>query len=192
MKKALAGLAVFLAAAYVVALPYITVYQIRQAVEMRDSVALSEHIDFPSVRLSLKEQLNAALMDKMQSDEMKDNPFAALGMMLAGPLVDKVLEAYVTPAGIGKLLSGEKPSVKNAKKIRSETESVASNTTSTGEQTTEEKPLAEVSLGYKTSSRFEVEDKKKGVRVVLRRTGLTWKVTDILFTELSGGNPPSP
>ena len=37
MKKALAGLAVFLAAAYVVALPYITVYQIRQAVEMRDS-----------------------------------------------------------------------------------------------------------------------------------------------------------
>ncbi|MEZ5436438.1 MAG: DUF2939 domain-containing protein [Pseudomonadales bacterium] len=56
MKKALAGLAVFLVAAYVFALPYITVHQIRQAVEMRDSVALSEHIDFPSVRLSLKDQ----------------------------------------------------------------------------------------------------------------------------------------
>ncbi|MEZ5436439.1 MAG: DUF2939 domain-containing protein [Pseudomonadales bacterium] len=131
-------------------------------------------------------------MGKIQSDEMKDNPFAALGMMLAGPLVDKMLEAYITPAGIGLLLSGEKPSVKNAKKIRGETESAASNTPSTGEQTTEEKPLAEVKLGYKTSSRFEVEDQKKGLRVVLRRTGLTWKVTDILFAELSGGNPPSP
>lgn len=108
MKKTLAGAAIFLVAAYVFALPYITVHQIRQAVKARDSVALSEHIDFPSVRLSLKDQLNAALMGKIQSDEMKDNPFAALGMMLAGPLVDKMLEAYVTPAGIGQLLSGKK------------------------------------------------------------------------------------
>lgn len=184
MKKTLAGAAIFLVAAYVFALPYITVHQIRQAVKARDSVALSEHIDFPSVRLSLKDQLNAALMGKIQSDEMKDNPFAALGMMLAGPLVDKMLEAYVTPAGIGQLLSGKKPSMKGVKKIQQETAGAANNVPPTGESATEEKPLADVTLGYKTASRFEVEDQKKGVRVVLRRDGLSWKVSDIVFSEL--------
>ena len=109
MKKTLAGAAIFLVAAYVFALPYITVHQIRQAVKARDSVALSEHIDFPSVRLSLKDQLNAALMGKIQSDEMKDNPFAALGMMLAGPLVDKMLEAYGTHPFIANLGHGVYP-----------------------------------------------------------------------------------
>lgn len=187
MKKSVLGLLVFLGMAYVFALPYITVYQIRQAVESRDSVALSEHIDFPSVRQSLKDQLNATLMGKMQSDDTKNNPFAALGMALAGPLVDKMLDVYITPAGVAQLLAGENPSLKNARKIkRAEEESAANNSSSTQDESTEKKPLADVVLGYTSTSRFEVKDKKKGTRVVLRRQGLTWTVSEIFFPELNG------
>jgi len=181
VKKSAFGVLVFLVLAYVFALPYITLYQIKQAVDERDSVALSEHIDFPSVRQSLKDQLNATLMGKMQSDEMKNNPFAALGMALAGPLVDKMLDVYITPAGVEQLLAGEKPSIKNAKKIKHVEEGAANNSSSHQEDAAEQKPLADVALGYKSTNRFEVEDQKKGTRVVLRRQGLTWKVAEILF-----------
>ncbi len=183
MKRSALGLLVFLAMAYVLALPYITVYQIRQAVKARDSVALSEHIDFPSVRQSLKDQLNATLMSKMQSEEMKNNPFAALGMALAGPLVDKMVETYVTPTGVEQLLAGEKPSIKNTHKIKHVEESAANDASGNQEISAEKKPLADVALGYKSTSRFEVKDKKKGTRIVLRRQGLTWKVTEIIFPD---------
>ena len=183
MKKWLWVIPVLLVAAYVFALPYITVYQIRQAVAERDSVALSEHVDFPGVRQSLKDQFNAMLMGKIQSDEMKDNPFAALGMALVGPLVDKMLDVYITPAGIEQLLSGEKPSIKNVKKIKQASENIPNPTPETTGKSTEKKPLADVALGYKSASRFEVKDNKNGVRVILRRKGLTWTVTEIILPE---------
>jgi hypothetical protein len=180
MKKSALGGLIFFAVAYVFALPYITLYHIKQAVDERDSAALSEHIDFPSVRQSLKDQLNAMLMGKMHSDDMKNNPFAALGMALAGPVVDKMVEAYVTPAGVEQLLAGEKPSLKNARKIKHAADN-ADNTAA--QEPATEKPLADVAMGYKSTSRFEVEDKKKGTRVVLRRQGLTWRVT---FPRIAG------
>jgi len=47
-------------AIYVVTAPYITVHQIGDAAKRQDGEALSEHIDFPSVRQSFKDQANAA------------------------------------------------------------------------------------------------------------------------------------
>lgn len=177
MKKILIAIPVLLVLAYIVALPYIAVYQIRDAVKNHDSTALSEYIDFPSVRQSLKDQLNAMLMGKMQSDDTKSNPFAALGMAFAAPLVDKMVEAYVTPAGVAQLMEGEKPSLKKKKMAMP----VDGNTADTSNEAEKEKPLDDVALGYKSSNRFEVEDKKKGLRVVLRRQGLDWKVTEIIL-----------
>ncbi|MEZ5538722.1 MAG: DUF2939 domain-containing protein [Pseudomonadales bacterium] len=180
MKKTLIAIPVLLVLAYIVALPYITVYQIRDAVKNHDSSALSDHIDYPSVRQSLKDQLNAMLMGKMQGDDMKDNPFAALGMAFAGPIVDKMVDAYVTPAGVAQLMAGEKPSLKKKNPTVMPTDGATIDAASEPEK---EKPLDDVALGYKSSNRFEVEDKKKGLRVVLRRQGLDWKVAEIILPE---------
>jgi hypothetical protein len=95
---------------YVVGAPYWTVHQMRSAAKDRDGEALSEHIDFPSVRQSLKEQVNAMMMKEMSTKaELKENPFAALGMAFASTLVDKTVDTFVTPAGITQLMSGKKP-----------------------------------------------------------------------------------
>ena len=59
VSKIIAALVVALLAIYLAAAPYITVHQIKSAAKAHDGVALSQHIDFDSVRLSLKEQLNA-------------------------------------------------------------------------------------------------------------------------------------
>lgn len=159
---------------YIAAAPYITVYQIRQAAEDRDAEGLSEHIDFPSVRQSLKDQMNAKVMAST-SEDLKDNPFAAFGAALAGAMVDKMVDAYVTPAGITQMMKGEKPVGGKAR------ENVSAETTGSGHQA-DKKPFDNASMTYEGLSKFVVEVKdgsKEPVRFILRRDGISWKLSEI-------------
>jgi hypothetical protein len=156
-------------AIYIAAAPYITVHQMKSAAESRDGEALSEHIEFPSVRQSLKDQMNAMFMKEMAKDEMKDNPFAVLGAAFAGVMVDKMVEAYVTPAGITQLMSGEKPK---------QVEGGGADSNST------RKPLSDASMSYESMDKFIVKIKgntgDEG-KFVLRRRGIGWKLTEIII-----------
>ena len=170
--KVALGIAVGLFAIYVVAAPFITVYRMKSAAENHDGEALSDHIEFPSVRQSLKDQMNAMFTKKMVEDEeMKDNPFAALGAVFAGVIVDKMVDAYVTPAGITQLMAGEKPQ-----------SGAEQGDGSTG--STELKPLEDASMSYESLDKFVVKIKDADGRVVkfvLRRRGIGWKLTEIII-----------
>ncbi len=173
------GVAAGLFVAYWAAAPYITVYQMRAAAEAHDGEALSEHIEFPSVRQNLKDQMNALFARKMTEDEdLRDNPFAALGAAFAGVMIDKMVDAYVTPAGIQQMMAGEKPEPGAARK--------PSTGSASGSTPDERKPFANADLGYKSLDKFEVrvteEDSDEAIRFILRRQGLTgWKLTEILL-----------
>lgn len=74
---------------------------------------LEESIDFNSVRTDLKEQLNAAMMEKFSKDEeLKKNPFGSLAMAFGGKMVDGMIDSYVTPYGMSKLINGERNNIK--------------------------------------------------------------------------------
>jgi hypothetical protein len=169
--KVALGIAAGLFAIYVAAAPYITVQQMKSAAENHDGEALSEYIEFPSVRQSLKDQMNAMFAKKMAEDEkMKDNPFAALGAVFAGMMVDKLVDSYVTPAAITQLMAGEKPQP----------------TAGQSEETpnsSSRKPLADASMSYESLDKFVVRvkgnDGGEG-KFVLRRRGLSWKLTEII------------
>jgi len=166
------GVVVGLLAIYIAAAPYITVYQMQSAAEKHDGEALSEHIEFSSVRQSLKDQMNAMFAKKMAEDEeMKNNPFAVLAVGFAGMMVDKMVDAYVTPAGITQLMAGEKPKAEGSK-----------SGSSAGH--TERKPLSNASMSYESFDKFVVkvkgEDGGEG-KFVLRRRGIAWKLTDIVI-----------
>ena len=166
------GIALVLFAIYVVAAPFITVYQIQSAAEKNDGEALSEHIDFPSVRQSLKDQMNVMFAKKMAADEkIKDSPFAALGAAFAGVMVDKMVDAYVTPAGITQLMAGKNP--------QSGTEQDDDSADSS-----KGKPLENASMAYESINKFVI--KVKGAdggdgKFVLRRQGIGWKLTKIII-----------
>jgi len=159
-------------AIYMVAAPFITVYQMKSAAENHDGEALSEHIEFPSVRQSLKDQMNVMFAKKMGEDEeMKDNPFAVLGAAFAGVMVDKMVDAYVTPAGITQLMAGEKPQP-----------GAEQSDDSAG--SAERKPLADASMSYESLDKFvvKVKDADGGDgKFVLRRQGIGWKLTEIII-----------
>lgn len=150
---------------YVVATPYITVQQIRSAVAQRDSAALSEHIDFSSVRQSIKDQMNAMVMRDMAKDTTTSrNPFTPLGVVLAGTMVDKMVDAYVTPAGIAQLMAGEKLQSTGAAK--------------------QHKAMENTSMSYESLNTFVVRImlNEGESRFVLRRNNVFWwVVTDIVM-----------
>lgn len=162
----LVGALAVLAGIYLVGSPYLTVYQMKSAAEKRDGAALSEFIEFPSVRQSLKDQLNAHLADEMAADpEMADNPFSAIGSALAGTLAEKMVDAYVTPAGITRLMAGSSLSSKG------DSSSYGTN------------PLADASMGYQSLDKFAVtvkDDDGENIDFILRRRGIGWKLTDII------------
>jgi hypothetical protein len=77
---------------------------LRSALQSGDRDRLEQMIDFPAVKEGLKQDLNAALIEKLGSDpEMKDNPFAGLGVAFVPMIVDRMVDAMVTPAGLAKI-----------------------------------------------------------------------------------------
>lgn len=170
--KVIFGVVAGLVAVYIVASPYITVYQIKSAAESHDGEALSEHIEFSSVRQNIKEQMNAMIEKKMAEDEnMKDNPFSGLASLFAEKMVDRMVKVYITPGGITQLMAGEKPQVKTVEEGAKV--DVASRT-----------PLSDPSMSYASLSKFVVKvkgyDGKVG-KFILRRRGIGWKVTEIII-----------
>lgn len=171
-KAVIGGIAAMAVLGYLAATPYLTVHQMKSAADDRDSEALSEYIEFPSVRQSMKDQFNAVVMQSMASDQsMAGNPFAAMGAAFAGAIVDRMVDAFVTPAGITAMMSGEMPG-KGGANEQAPTEPT-------------DKPFDRASIDYESISKFAVEvqgDDGKEVRFIFRRRGIVdWKLTEILF-----------
>ena len=173
----IAAIAIF--AAWYAYSPYQTVHAMKAAGEHRDGEALAEHIDFPSVRASIKEQINARLL-KVVKEESEENPVKALGAAFGGMLVDKLVDAYVTPAGLMQMMEGERPEDVVADEIASEI------TGKSEASQNEKKPFQNASYSYESLDRFvaSVKDDKSGeeIRFVLTRSGIAkWQLTEILI-----------
>ncbi|GHA05860.1 DUF2939 domain-containing protein [Oceanisphaera arctica] len=173
------------AVGYVVAAPWLTAYQISDAVDQRDSAALAEQVEFDSVRLSLKQQLNSRVLRELGADN-KQNPFAALGASLANMMVDGLLDTYMTPVGIERLMRGETPApgIPESSPLPP-SDTGGSNDSDTGKSDAERKKLfSDARMGYQTLDRFVVtvtDEKGREADFVLSRRGLDWKLTAIVL-----------
>lgn len=157
---------------YFISLPYLTVYQMKAAAEEHDGEALSEHVDFRSVRKSLKDQMNVMFAKEM-SKQSEENPFAALGAAFGGIIVEKMVDAYITPAGLTQMMRGENPD--------SETSVEPSENESSGNK----EPFKNASQSYNSFNKFSItvkgDDSDEETKCILGRDGLTWKRTEILL-----------
>ena len=90
---------------YWYATPYLALNNIKKAAQAGDSDTVSKYIDYPSVRQSFKDQMNAKMVKEMANQE--NNEWAALGAMLASTMVDKMIDGIVTPEGMALMLQGK-------------------------------------------------------------------------------------
>jgi hypothetical protein len=139
--------------------PYLTLNNLKKATNNRNAEALSQEIDFPSLRNSVKANI------KSRSTEQ-------FGKSIADPaliekLVNSRVEKLVSPEGLDKLMQDKIPeAILDFGDI--------------------EKNIAEskIQMGYESIDRFVVHitnktDPTKNVSLILKRDGLAWKLSGI-------------
>lgn len=96
-----------LAALYLVS-PYYSFWRFTEALKAGDQQRFAKTVDFRSVRESLKTQLKARLAEGKPKEPKKEPSLLNLSDQFAPRMIDTLVEAYVTPAGLAALLADVK------------------------------------------------------------------------------------
>jgi hypothetical protein len=161
------SLALCAAAAWLYFTPYMAVNKLQAAAEAGDSQALNEMVDFPALRTSIRTEIQSAAARGIQKD---GGVFAAFGAAAAGFVVGPVVDAAVTPEGIGLLMKGQAP--RSRKDDSGDDENWRDD--------------VKISRRWEASDRFVIRysDRASGherISLVMRRDGLDWRLSGIRF-----------
>lgn len=140
--------------------PRWTLHQMQAAAQAKDADKLSEYIDYPTLRASLKEQMKAKVAVEMA--KMKDgNPFGALGAAFAINMIDGMVEALVTPTAMREVFA-------NATEPKPEEGKIGVR-------------VKNLELERNGLSEFRLinQKDKTGSSLIFKRNGLSWKMTEI-------------
>ncbi|PPU78761.1 hypothetical protein XcuCFBP2542_00775 [Xanthomonas cucurbitae] len=175
---------VVLLASYVVAGPYLAIRGISQAIAERDAAQLDRYVDFPSLRVNLKAQLDDYLVRQAGSG-LQASLLGGFALQLASGISSAGVDTLVTPLGIGALLQGH--SVWN----RMIGETVSADTYAAPAPA---RPLQGASQRFESTRRFTATTQTAAgapVVFVLTRQGLRWRLTDIQLPLTDATSPPA-
>lgn len=96
---------------YAYASPYVALNRLKAAADARDAVTLGEYVDYPALRVSLKEQAGE-MLERRIGAQHSSNPLLLLGAVVGSALIGPLVDAYATPEGVAALLNGMPPSGK--------------------------------------------------------------------------------
>lgn len=174
MKKwlALVIVVLVLAAGWIAAGPFLAINAIRQAVKAQDAAALSEYIDFPAVRTSLKQQVDDYMVRRAGAD-MQSSLLGSVALQLASDATDGIVDMMATPAGLAAVMEGRN----FWHRLSGQRSGEDAHATAPARD-----PLEGAKYRYESPSRFTATlDNADGdpVVFVLTRDGLAWKVTEV-------------
>ena len=161
------ALALCVAAAWLYFSPYVAYRKITRAADRGDVEALNDVVDFPALRTSIRTEVQSATARGIQKD---GGVFATIGAAAAGFVVGPVVDAAVTPEGIGLLMKGKSPG--DRQKDSDDGESWRDD--------------VKITRRWEAADRFVVRysDRASGderISLVMRRDGLDWNLAGIRF-----------
>ncbi len=151
--------------------PFWAVSNMKKAAAERDADTLSEYVDFPSLKESLKANFNTMMATEV-SKNTSDNPFGAFGAALATVLINPMIDNLVTPEGLAMLMKGETPEMEEANRKGEE------NRFNTNKNT-------ETTMSYDSFHSFIVTIKEKDssddpMKIIFKRHGIiSWKLSAV-------------
>jgi len=146
--------------------PYYTVFALRTAFKEGDSERLERFVDFPAVRQSFKEQIQAKILHSA-ADHAQSNPFSSGLVAVFGPaVVDKLVDALVTPSGVATIVRERRHSLTQGGSIGEEL----------GQPSEHRKVDIEYAFFTGPASFLVIMNQN---RIHLRFTGIGWKVYKI-------------
>ena len=93
---------------WIYASPYIALDRLKRAADARDAQTVSQYVDFPLLRESLKDQVGQLLTRKIDIQK-SGNPLAMIGAMIGAALIGPLVDSYATPDGVAAILNGIPP-----------------------------------------------------------------------------------
>ncbi|WP_321815807.1 MULTISPECIES: DUF2939 domain-containing protein [unclassified Paraburkholderia] len=201
---AVAAVAVVAALGYGYASPYIALNHLKQAADARDAVALNEYVDYPALRVSLKQQVGEMLQERIHAQH-SSNPLLMLGAVIGSALIGPLVDAYATPEGVAALLNGMPPTGKpgdrpappppgtQASSAPAETAPPAQQPAPANTDTSQAPPRAQTSAGYRSLNEFAVTWQRSAsgehYAAILQRHGLfSWKLAAVELNNANAGN----
>ncbi|QSX77442.1 DUF2939 domain-containing protein [Agrilutibacter solisilvae] len=169
---AIVGLVLLALLAWVGAGPFMTINDIRQAIQAQDAAAISRHVDFPAIRQSLKAQVEDYVV-RRAGPEAQSSLLGSIALRMASGATGGLVDAAATPAGLAALLEGRN-FWHRLDGSRSGQDAI------TPEPPHD--PLAGAHYRFESPSRFTATVMNADgdpVIFVLTRQGFTWKVTDV-------------
>jgi hypothetical protein len=173
---AVIGLVLLALLGWVVAGPWLAIRGIEQALAGRDTAALSRHVDFPTLRLNLKAQVQDRIV-RRAGEDLTRHPLGVLAVAATGQAASAAVDLAASPAGVAGLLQGHAL----FQRARGRTE--GGDTWAAAEPA---RPLRQARLRYQSLSRFTatIDHADGGSTVcVLERKGLRWRLVDIRLPE---------
>ena len=146
-----------------------SIHQIHKGIYYNDKNLIREYVDWRQLRENLKYYLNIKLLEEIKKDKnFKD--LGSLGLLITGfasEIVDNILDTYVNSEGLSKLID-RNGHLKNLPK-----------------------PSFETFIGgakimeFTNHSSFKINHviDKKEISLLIQRTGIDWKITQIVFPD---------
>lgn len=204
---AVAAIVVVTALGYGYASPYLALNRLKQAADARDAVALNEYVDYPALRVSLKQQVGEMLQRRIQAQH-SSNPLLMLGAVIGAALIGPLVDAYATPEGVAALLNGMPPTGKpgerpappppgtQASSAPAESTPPAPASAPANVDTAAPPPRAQTSAGYRSLNEFAVTWQRSATSeryaAILQRHGLfSWKLAAVELNPTDTGDGAS-
>lgn len=179
-----AAAAALIAGGYYFASPYLAIQGLRNGFLSKNADQVSEYIDYQALREDLKPQLVANALRNMQSDpQMAGNPFSGLATAMVTPMINSMVDTYVTPSGVKTLF--ESSSADRSKSDQNQAK------ISLAERKKEfEKALKDSLMGYEGSNSFQLTsppisgtggllDGKRVKHIFYRQGFASWKLKTV-------------
>ena len=156
--------------------PYITLNKMRNATENQNVDALVQEIDFPELRVSIKESVKAQVFKQMAgaTTGIEGSKVASPKMTpeLVEKMVSPMVDKLITPEGLDQLIHDKVPGAKID--LANLDRDIAK---------------SDIKMGYESLDRFVVNitdkvDRSKNVSLILKRDGLAWKLAGIDISKL--------
>jgi Protein of unknown function (DUF2939) len=156
--------------------PYLTLNKIRNATENQNVDALAKEINFPELRVSIKESVKTQVLKQIAGVETGTSGGQSATHKMTPELVEKMVnpmvDKLVTPEGLEQLINNKVPGAKID--LANLDRDIAK---------------SDINMGYESLDRFVVHitdkvDRAKDVSLILKRDGLAWKLSGIDISKL--------
>lgn len=108
-RKPLIAIAAVLIGLFLVAYfgsPFLAVRGLVEAAKAGDEAALEQRVDFPALRQSMKNEMNARMVAEMRKDlGDKGAALGGLGMLLAPSFISSAVDALITPKAVAAMVT---------------------------------------------------------------------------------------